>query len=108
MPPKAVGGAKQRARATQAAERSRSPAHSHPPPHAPVHGADRGGARQRNTRGTSSADLGSSQAAGPTGGQDFFNHVATLFLKNKFSGAETVKLVASARRAGGIGDGSIG
>eukprot|EP00974_Lingulodinium_polyedra_P122666 11183737-Lingulodinium_polyedra.AAC.1 len=99
MPP-SMGGAKQRA----ARERSRSPTarSSNQPAQTP---SGRGGARQRALERVLPQDDAPGDAA--AGGEDFKQHIANLFLKNKFSAPETVALLKAASRAGAAGVSSL-
>ena len=68
-----------------------------------------GGAKQRHASrsSASSSQLGSAgapgEAAEEASGREFVDHVARLFLMNKFSGPETVELVVKAHAAGSQG-----
>ena len=90
MAPK--GGARQRFLA-----RSRTPAPPSPEddPGAASSGLERGGARQRLAR-AQPLPVEDLPAAATDPGIQFKNHIAHLFLKNRFSGPETVELIQKA------------
>lgn len=102
------GGAKQRFLQTQA-RRDRSRSRTHEAASSTGPGA-RGGARERVLRArglvTNDADEDlevSYPTASPDPGVAFKNHVARLFLRNRFSGPDTVHLIQMAHRAGASG-----
>ena len=107
MSPKAArGGARQRALRAAAAEGNElGKARSRSPKRTSTKGdGGRGGAKQRAMRSSAAS---SNEAPGVGEGRldtkEFREHVAKLFLKNKFSGAGAMKLFQTAVKSGAHG-----
>ena len=99
MAPKSTGGARQRVARSVAnsVARSRSPPVSDALSAASSGLPARGGARQR---ALASLPVVPDEPPAADSGTDFRKYVSNLFLKNRFSGAETVKLLGKAHKAG--------